>query len=69
MPRILSHAISIVGYKYEHPFQRLIDDLINYEFYYFLVKSKALIHTAYNMCQLFTTLTIAVLNTHFSVSS
>ncbi len=34
MPRILSPAISIVGYKYEHPFQRLIDDLINYENFY-----------------------------------
>ncbi len=31
MPRILSRTISIVGYKYERRFQRLIDDLINYE--------------------------------------
>jgi len=31
MPRIISRAISIAGYKYEHPFQRLVDDLINYD--------------------------------------
>jgi len=31
MPRILSPTISIVGYKYEHPFQPLVDDLINYK--------------------------------------
>gem|GEM_PF-3855701 len=30
MPRIISLTISIVGYKYERPFQRLVDDLINY---------------------------------------
>ncbi len=30
MLRIISHTISIVGYKYEHPFQRLVDDLISY---------------------------------------
>ena len=31
MPRIISRTISIVGYKYERPFQRLFDDLINYD--------------------------------------
>ncbi|GEM_PF-49721 len=30
MLRILSRTISIVGYKYEHPFQPLVDDIINY---------------------------------------
>ncbi len=33
MPRIISLTISIVGYKYERRFQRLIDDLINYQFF------------------------------------
>gem|GEM_PF-493550 len=31
MPRIISRTISIAGYKYEHRFQPLVDDLINYE--------------------------------------
>ncbi|GEM_PF-2501468 len=30
MPRIISRTISIVGYKYERRFQRLVNDLINY---------------------------------------
>ena len=30
MPRIISPAISIVGYKYERRFQRMVDDIINY---------------------------------------
>ncbi|GEM_PF-4673538 len=30
MPRIISRTISIVGYKYECPFQRMVDDIINY---------------------------------------
>gem|GEM_PF-6893727 len=35
MPRIISPTISIVGYKYERRFQRLVDDLINYNFLVF----------------------------------
>gem|GEM_PF-6666275 len=35
MPRIISPTISIVSYKYEHCFQRLIDDLICYLSFYF----------------------------------
>ncbi len=33
MLRIISLTISIVSYKYEHPFQPLVDDLINYKFF------------------------------------
>jgi len=34
MPRIISRTISIVSYKYEHHFQPMVDDLINYESYF-----------------------------------